>query len=134
MIEMLGEPHKVKRRPGGVEVLTFKLVRMMPGSVPAAGQSIIDIPRIGPCATTTSRPDPSLKESTTFEPTSVDKHGRPVAGGMTTTQSKTVSWGRGDRRQDSDALPSTATGAKVKLELVLGADGRVTDWSVSPKR
>jgi hypothetical protein len=127
---LLGEPTKSKRNRDGSERLTYRLLRLPAGSLPAADQHLVQVPGIGPCVTfgRTGR-----LESVDIEPTAVDAGGRPIPGGPTRTRSRTITLDKDGKRTDSDEPEGRAGEGKVKLRLYLDENGYVTKWTVSPK-
>lgn len=128
---LLGQPSKIKRSRDGRETWSFSLVRLDAGEAVAADQRVVDVPGIGPCATLSSEGDPTVQESLSIEPTATDSRGRPTGGGLTKSQSKSVTWSEDSKanRPDSGAPARKNEGRRLALRLVLGPDQRVVSWT-----
>ncbi len=126
--ELLGKPSKAKRAGGG-EKLTYKFLRLDPWAPAKLDVRMISVPGIGVVAQATKIDTGGV--STHVGPTEVDEQGRPVHDGPGMTETHSMEYDpKTGRLERSDLQSSTAKG-KVKLRLTLGANGRVTEWSVS---
>ncbi|NIM01690.1 MAG: hypothetical protein GTN89_12845 [Acidobacteria bacterium] len=128
VLELLGKPNRAKRSGGG-EKLTYKFLRLDPSAPAKLDVRMIAVPGIGVVAQATKIDTGGV--STHVGPTEVDEQGRPVHDGPGMTETHSMEYDpKTGRLERSDLQSSTAKG-KVKLRLTLGADGRVTEWSVS---
>lgn len=129
VVELLGKPQKAKRSGRDGEKLTYKFLRLNPSGQARLDVELISVPGVGIVAKPTklgSGPDSGLA----VRPTEYDEHGRPNSGGEEVSMTFDKEKGK---LVPSDSEASTGLG-KVKLFLILDAEGRVTEWSVSGKK
>jgi len=134
IVGVLGQPAKAKRLADGSERLTFRLLTLGAGFMPSGDQRVVYLEGIGPCVTETAVADPTVRQTISIEPTSFDGKGRLVAGESSVSYSKSVSRKKGEAAPDDPSTDGTRAGKKVKLTLTLDPQGRMREWSVSPKK
>jgi hypothetical protein len=132
LVTTLGEPTSRKRLPGGGERLVYKLVRFEEGTAPA-GMIVITLPGIGLVGRPAS--EQPVPEEVSVEPTVVDEDGQLVAGGVTTRQTKEITWSSKDGLEEAPEEPEQpATLGKIKVAFVLDPQGTVRDWFALPRQ
>lgn len=131
---VLGLPDKVKQS-GVVRTLTYKL--MLPGNTPPLDPRIrlLQLPGVGLVAQFL-RQDVKGAEKSEYEPTHVDEAGGVVAGGFKPETSASISYSpeSGEFERDWEEGPDPGKVKKITLKVVVDDQGRVSDWSVSPKK
>ena len=131
---VLGLPDKIKES-GGSRTLIYKL--MLPGENPPLDSRIrlLQLPGVGLVAQFIHE-DIKGNEEAEFEPTHVGQDGGVVAGGYETNSSANISFDpkSGEIERDWEEGPDPGKVKKITLKVVVDEQGRVSDWSVSPKK
>jgi hypothetical protein len=131
---VLGLPDKVKQA-GEVRTLIYKL--MLPGESPPLDPRIrlLQLPGVGLVAQFV-REQTGTSEEVEYEPTAVDEDGRLVPGGYNTNSSASMSYNTKTKtvERNWEEGPDPGKVKKIKLEVEVDGEGRVRDWSVSPKK
>lgn len=131
IVALLGQPHSTKKLREGGEIIVYKLVRLGEDALPQPGMLLITLPDYGLLGRLPDRE--SQDESADIEPIAVDKHGRPVSGGMTRTERREISWSKKEGKTTDPTLAAEPQSrGKVKLSFELDGAGAVRSWSVSP--
>jgi len=133
IVVVLGAPDKVTTAKDGTETLVYRLFRVDEGTALDPELVLLQVPGVGLVGRRPSGSDPLAGQRTTVEPNLLDKRGHST-GGVTTTESQSVSWSKKDGKTVSPELNrSSKVSRKVKLTFRLDASGEVFDWSVEPK-
>jgi hypothetical protein len=133
VVQLLGEPDKAKTARDRRETLTYTFHRI-PTDAPADPELItLHVPGVGFVARV---PRGGPPDAVGIGPPEYDQSGRPTSGGGRTQSSSASSsydtkTGKMTTTSSESGNPQVA--AKVKLQLVVGADGHVESWSVSGK-
>jgi hypothetical protein len=132
VVTLLGEPDKTTRSKEG-STIVYRLFRIEQGA-PADPELVpVLVPGVGLVARRSEQSDPFGGRSTTFEPTVLDEEGHP-SGGLTTTESRSVTWSKKEGATvRSEGSQRAATHRRVKLAFHLDGVDRVRDWTVDPK-
>ena len=128
VVQLLGEPNRVKMAKDGRETLTYTFDRIAPDAPLHPEVMLMHVPGIGVVARIDrSRPSSTLE----LEPPEYDKGGRPAGGGLTQTSKTSTSYDpkTGKVTESSGALEKPQTIGKVKLRLVVAPSGVVESWS-----
>jgi hypothetical protein len=133
IVALLGEPQSTKKLREGGELIVYKLVRLGPDVLPAPGMLLITLPGYGLLGRIPA--GEKQERASEIEPIALDSEGRPVGGGMTQTESRTMTWSKKDGMSGD---PAPAPGGepqpkgKVKLSFELDRSGTVRTWSATP--
>lgn len=133
VIALLGEPAKTKDARQGGEKLVYKFVRLEEGAIPPPGVAVLEVPGIGVVG---RLPQAGAMQGGEMEvePTETDRRGRKRGGGLTREESVSVTWEDGKKRVERTGDDRPAIRGKVTLKLVVGPDGKVESWFVSPRK
>jgi hypothetical protein len=132
LVAVLGEPSSDKRTPEGGERLVYKLYRIEEGAQPA-GMIVISLPGIG----LVGRPsrDRATDEELILEPTTVGDDGQLASGGLTTTQSREITWSKKDgMRETGPVADERGRLGRVKIAFELDRTGAIREWYALPRR
>jgi hypothetical protein len=129
VVQLLGEPDKAKTAKDKRETLTYTFHRIPPDAALDPQLITLHVPGVGIVARVDRSGPP---DAVGIEPPEYDQSGRPTGGGRTqsSSASSTYDTKTGKMTQTSSEHGSPQVAGKVKLQLVVGADGHVETWSV----
>ena len=131
VLELLGPPQKQSTSKAGDESWVYRFVRVVEGDLADPSLTLLEVPGVGLVG---RRPEDGGGSAPTVsvEPTVLDEQGHPT-GGLTTTESRSMSWSKDKGKVVSGEPPPGSSSRKIKLTFRLDATGRVVDWDVQPK-
>jgi hypothetical protein len=133
VVQKLGEPQKVKKAGRDGETLTYKFFRANPADIGKSGLRLIPVPGVGLVGV--RAPGVGIDSTLAIGPTDFDKEGRPMGGGLSSSESVAGTYHpeTGEMEIDTTGVGATPAG-KIKLVFVLDAHGQVREWSASGKK
>jgi hypothetical protein len=128
---LLGVPDGERQAAHGGRVLTYKLVRLADAARAPDDVLVLDVPGVGVVGRL-SRRGPQSGAQDSVEPTEVDNRGRSVGGGITTSESHSISWDKESGNVERSWEERPALAGRVTLRFELAGDGTITSWSAKP--
>lgn len=132
VVQLLGEPDKVANAGRDGERLTYKLLQVDPADLIQPGLRLIPVPGVGLVGQASKTR--SGTDTLAIGPTEYDDKGRPTGGGIASSESVTMSYDPKTGKVERSGPDNPPPAGRLKLRFVLGADGRVVDWSVTGGR
>ena len=136
IVELLGEPKKVKMAGRDGETLTYKVYRGEAAALIRSGMRVIPVPGVGVVGI--KPPDSASDLFATGIPVT-DRASGPYQPGISDrslpveTVTRSYDAESGEWTTTGGEKGATSTKGKIKLRFVLDAEGRVKEWSAGRK-